>query len=310
MANEAITGVAALDAQLRAGHPLLLDGGMGTELEARGVAMNRDAWSAVANLERPETVEQAHLDFLSAGADVLIANTFPASYLALEAAGLGDQFEQINRRGVELARRARERGAANRPVAVAGSMSPMAAGADIRPTQRPPHEVFDAYRRQAAVLAAAGADLIVTEMIQSVRSHGVVVEAAAETGLPVWLGVSAGPAATDGSVPPLDFAEETLDELVASLVEHPVGAVAVMHTDIGDVDDALEAVRRSWSGPVAVYPHHGEYHPPSWTFRDLDPQELARRSRVWVDQGVVAIGGCCGVRPHHIEHLAAVLHTQ
>lgn len=303
MSDDAITGVDELDARLRRGDPVILDGGMGTELEARGVPMNRDAWSAVANLEHADTVEQAHVDFLTAGADVVIANTFPSGLFALEAAGLGESFEDVNRRAVHAALRARERAAPDRPVAVAGSISPMSAGADIHVAERSRQELLAAYRRQATVLADAGADFIVTEMIQSVQWHGPAVEAAVETDLPVWLGVSAGPISEGGSVPPLNFAEESLDQLVASLVELPVRAVAVMHTDIDDVDGALDVVQRRWSGPLAAYPHHGEYHPPSWTFYDLAPQELVRRAQIWTDRGVAALGGCCGIRPRHIQQL-------
>lgn len=303
MADDVVTGVAGLDSRQQRGVPVILDGGMGTELEARGVPMNRDAWSAVANLEHAHVVEQAHVDFLTAGADVVIANTFPAGLFALEAAGLGDSFEEVNRRAVHAALQAREQAAHDRPVAVAGSISPMAAGADIHVAERSRQELLAAYRRQAAVLADAGADLIITEMIQSVQWHGPAVEAAVETDLPVWLGVSAGPVAEDGSVPPLNFAEESLDTLVGSLVELPVRAVAVMHTDIDDVDGALDVVQRRWSGPLAVYPHHGEYHPPSWTFYDLPPQELVRRARSWIDRGATMVGGCCGIRPRHIQQL-------
>lgn len=73
MASRAVTGVASLDRRLAGGEVLLLDGGMGTELEARGVPMDQDAWSAVANLDHADTVEQAHVEFLDAGADILIA---------------------------------------------------------------------------------------------------------------------------------------------------------------------------------------------------------------------------------------------
>lgn len=307
MSQRAVTGVPDLDRRLEGGAVLVLDGGMGSELEARGVPMNHDAWSAVANLEHQDTVEQAHGDYLAAGADVVIANTFGAGLFALEAAGLGARFEEANRRGVEAARRARDRAAAGRPVAVAGSISPLSVGARIGMDERPRTALLAAYRRQASVLADAGADLIVTEMIQSADWHGPAVEAAVETGLPVWLGVSAGPLAPDGRVPTIDFPDLALDDVVRRLVQLPVSVVAVMHTDVAAVDDALDVVWRSWAGPTAVYPHRGEYVPPSWTFHDLDPEELCRRARGWVDRGVALVGGCCGIRPRHIARLHAAV---
>src|SRR4051812_18536533 len=100
---------------------VVLDGGMGTELEARGARMDHEAWSGLANVEHPELVREIHEDYIRAGADVVIANTFPTNRAALAAAGCGDRFEEVNRAGVEAALSARER--AGRPVAVAGSMS-------------------------------------------------------------------------------------------------------------------------------------------------------------------------------------------
>lgn len=304
MTLRAATGIGPLDRRLERGDVLVLDGGMGTELEARGVPMDHHAWSAVANLEHQEIVEQAHVDFLAAGADIVIANTFPAGFFALDAAGLGERFEEVNRRGVEAAIRARDRAAPDRPVAVAASISPLSVGARIAVADRSREELLTAYRRQARVLAEAGADLIIAEMIQSAEWHGPAVQAAAETALPAWLGVSAGPMGRDGQVPTLEYPHESLEQVVSGLVELPVSAVAVMHTDVEAVDDALDVVRRSWDGTLAAYPHRGEYVPPSWTFQEIAPEELAHRARGWIARGAQIVGGCCGIRPAHIRRLA------
>jgi S-methylmethionine-dependent homocysteine/selenocysteine methylase len=81
------TGMSAvmeeLERRLADGGIVLLDGGMGTEIQARGVPMDDEAWSARANITHPEVVRQIHEDYLRAGAEVLIANTFPAGAAAL-----------------------------------------------------------------------------------------------------------------------------------------------------------------------------------------------------------------------------------
>lgn len=306
MTDASVTGVGPLDARLRQGQVVWLDGGMGTELEARGLAMDRQAWSAVANLEHPDVVEQAHVDFIEAGADLVIANTFAAGYFALEAAGEGHRFEEANRQAVQAAVRARDRSGRDRPVAVAGSIAPVHGGAMVGLGDRPVDEVRSAYRRQAAVLAEAGADLLVTEMIQSAEWHGPAVEAALDSGLPVWLGVSAARTEHGGLVT-VDFADIEFADVVGALAALPVAAIAVMHTDIDTVDSALDVVQDRWGGPVAAYPHHGAYRPPSWEFHELDSEDLARRARGWVDRGVRLVGGCCGVRPDHLRRLRADL---
>ncbi len=218
---------------------------------------------------------------------------------ALGPAGLGDRIEEANRRAVEAARRAIDR-VATRPVAVAGSMSSLVAGGSTAASDEDPAVLLDAYREQATALAAAGVDLIALEMLQSPR-HRPAVQAAGETGLPVWLGVSAGHAA-GGRMPNWSGDGDFEDGLVA-LLELPVDLVAVMHTNVEDVDAALEVVRAHWTGPVATYPHSGVFHPPVWEFGHLSPEELADAGRRWIAAGVGAVGGCCGTGPEHIRRL-------
>src|SRR4051812_44075201 len=163
---------------------------MGTEVQARGVPMDGEAWSALANVTHPDTVRGIHEDYIRAGAEVVIANTFPAGAGALAAAGIAERLVEINRAAVVLAQEAREH--SGKPeVAVAGSMSDMAlsglvsAGGDALSD-------LDAFRAQAAALADAGVDLIVLEMMRSEAVAEPALRAAAETGLPVWFGVSLG----------------------------------------------------------------------------------------------------------------------
>src|SRR4051812_24345674 len=101
--------------------PIVIDGGMGTELEARGVPMDHEAWCGLANLDAPDVVRAIHADYIAAGADVIIANTFPTNRPALEAAGCGDRFEEANRAAVAAALAARD--AAGRPGPRAGAVA-------------------------------------------------------------------------------------------------------------------------------------------------------------------------------------------
>src|SRR5438477_11502362 len=112
--------------RLAEGEVVLIDGGTGTELEARGVPMNGAVWCGVAVLNHRDGVRDVHEDYIRAGAEVIIANTFPSNRLALGPAGFGDQVVEINRRAVQAAREARDN-AAERPVLIAGSLSPHSA---------------------------------------------------------------------------------------------------------------------------------------------------------------------------------------
>ncbi|MGH3045888.1 MAG: homocysteine S-methyltransferase family protein [Gaiellaceae bacterium] len=256
-----MTVVDELSRRLADGEVVVIDGGMGTELQARGVPMDDEAWSGVANLTHDHVVQEIHEDYIRAGADVIIANTYAAARLPLERAGYGDRVVEANRRAVRAALEARDR-VADRPIAIAGSMSFAAAEDVVRPGPRGT-ELLDHYREQASALTEAGVDLIALEMITSPSFGSPALEAAAETGLPVWLGVSVE-VAVDGHVPMLDRPKDGLNELLEAVLGSTVSAVTVMHSVIEAVEPALDVIARHWSGTVGTYPHCGGYKPPEW----------------------------------------------
>lgn len=287
--------------RIEAGETVILDGATGTELEKRGVPMDGVAWCAVALATYPDTVREVHEDYIRAGAEVIITNTFPAARHVLEPAGLGDRFQELNTLAVELVRRARENAAENE-VCIAGSISTFQPHNDD--SLAPPEEKARAnYREQAEVLAEAGADLIVLEMLCDIEQSTYAVEEAVSTGLPVWVGFSCK-RAEDGTVmlwndgPPLT---ETLEAVPLG----GVSLVSVMHTLVEDAPAALAEVVERWSGPVGAYPHAGRFEMPNWRFTDaIAPEDFAEAAMKWHGFGARVIGGCCGIGPDHIRALA------
>src|SRR5262245_46383123 len=192
-----MTTFADLQARLDQGKVIVLDGATGTELQRRGVPMHGFAWSAAALDTHPETVREVHEDYIRAGADVIITNSFSTARHVLEPAGLGDRVRALNQRAVGLAQEACENAASGRPVAIAGSISRFRAD-DI------PGEQLEAnYREQAELLADAGVDLIALEMMYNVERAAPAIRAALATGLPIWIGFSCR-VAKDGAVQLLD----------------------------------------------------------------------------------------------------------
>ncbi|HET7269857.1 MAG TPA: homocysteine S-methyltransferase family protein [Rubrobacter sp.] len=289
-----------LERRMGEGEVVVLDGATGTELEKRGVPMDDAAWCAAALVTHPETVRQVHEDYIMAGADVVITNTFPTSRHVLEPAGLGERFRELNVLAVELAKQAREN-AAERPVYLAGSISTFSARLDdsLQPQEA---EARANYREQAEVLAEAGVDLIALEMLKEVRQAGYAVEGAVATGLPVWAGFSCR-RSEDGTVVLWD-GENTLAEALEEMPLSGVSVVSVMHTLVEDTPAALAQVARSWDGLVGAYPHAGRFVMPNWQFTDqISPRDFADEAVRWLDAGARAIGGCCGIGPDHIKVL-------
>jgi S-methylmethionine-dependent homocysteine/selenocysteine methylase len=305
-----------LAGRLAAGQTVIIDGGTGTALQTAGVPMDDEAWSGRANLDSLDLVQAVHESYVTAGADVLIANTFAASRAALEPAGLGSQVARANENAILAARRAAAAAGAGRSVAVAGSLSsfcPVAMhgrgelGVDYDDAVTDPRfpSLAD-YREQAKVIAAAGADLIALELMDATGYGQNAVTAAAETGLPVWLGVSPV-RLDDGTVgaDPTMGTGESLDDLVRALAVAPVSVVNVMHAKPDVVLETIATIRRHWDGPVGVYAETGEWGVPDWVFNGLNPDEYLAEAENWVANGATLVGGCCGVGTAHIARLAS-----
>lgn len=293
-----------LDERLARGDVVILDGATGTELERRGVPMDVQAWSATANLTHPDVVRGLHEDYIRAGADVVITNTFATARCHLEAAGLGERVAEVNRRAVELAREARDRTAAGREVWVAGSISTMAPGSE--PARRPPiARLSEMLHEQADILASAGADLIVLEMMRDVDYAAGAVDAARATGLPVWVGFSCRQAA-DGTVCMFGGIREDLpfEDVIGPVMARGGSLLAVMHSEVKDTGPAIEVAKRHWKGPLAAYPESGYFKMPNWQFVDvIAPEDFVAYAEDWLRQGVQVLGGCCGLGLEHIRLL-------
>jgi homocysteine S-methyltransferase len=299
---------AAIDERLRAGGIVLLDGGTGTELEKRGVTMDPSAWCGIAALENADILEAVHASYLAAGADIITANTYASSRLMLEPAGYADRFGEINRNAVAAAQRARE-SSGRRDAVVAGSLSqmcPMTPASDrADPDSAPPYsKIRDAFHELAALLADAGCDLILLEMMYDPRRLELAFEAALATGLPVWAGFSAR---RDAAGKVLGFAPDRsipFDEVLAVLDSAEVQAAGAMHTPSDLIGDAIALVRRKFDGPLLAYPDSGYFRMPNWQFEAIiEPSTLVEFARTWIDDGVQIIGGCCGLSPDHIAAL-------
>ena len=92
-----------LTARLENKEFILLDGGIGTELERLGAPMDHDVWCAVALQSHPHLVKEVHRSYINAGADVITVNTYAATRIALRNAGMEEKFEEWNQLAVELA---------------------------------------------------------------------------------------------------------------------------------------------------------------------------------------------------------------
>ena len=289
-----------LMARIAAGERILIDGATGTEIERRGVPQLENAWNGGGALSHPDILRAVHEDYIREGAEIVIANTFATHRAALQDAGVEDRFEALNRRGVELALEARAR-MQTPDVLVAGGLSYWSWAGNWRAPEALRADAED----QAAIMAGAGADLLMLEMMVDIDCLLVTLEAAQASGLPVWVGLSCEPDAA-GAMALLRGG--LLSAALDALAERNVPLVSIMHTEVEHIDACLEVVKDRWSGPVGVYAHSARWEGDVCHYDvTISTEDYAAHAKAWLGRGVQVIGGCCGLGVGHVKALKALV---
>lgn len=291
---------------------LILDGGLATELEARGLELDAGLWSARLILDDPAAIRRLHHDYLVAGADCVVSSTYQATLPGLMAQGLtGLEAERALRASVDLAREARDAfwdERANRPgrvrPLVAASVGPygayLADGSEYTGDyDLDERELEDFHRDRLEILAEAGADLLACETIPSAAEARVLVGLLEEAGASAWVSFCCrdGEHLGEGS----DFAAAA----IAAAASPSVLAVGVNCTAPRFVDELVGRLGERVGKPLVAYPNSGEgwdAESRRWTPAAGEPA-LADAAPGWVERGARLVGGCCRTRPSDIDRL-------
>lgn len=268
---------------------VFLDGGMGTQLQARGLQPGQKP--ELAALEMPEVLTAIHTDYANAGADILLANTFGAN--AKKLTGCGHTVEEVVSASIACARKAAETTGA----CVALDIGPL--GELLVPAGTLAFE--DAYNEFAQVIragAAAGADLVFLETMTDLYELKAAILAARENcDLPVFTSMSfesRGRTFTGCTV-------ESYAVTAAGLGADAVG----INCSLGPKEILPFAQRLCRSVPagvpVFVKPNAGLPNPDG--SYNLDPDEFAAEMKEYAAIGVSMVGGCCGTTPAFIARL-------
>jgi len=320
-----------LKTRLDSGDVVILDGAVGTQLQATGVPMDPYCWAAVGNHSHPNTVRKMHEDYIRAGVDVITTNTYSAARHNYEPTGLSDLVIELNIRAVALAQEARDR-VADRPVYIAGSISNFGAwteegyqrraaqrksGRALTPGLRERSLITDAQARrnldeQVAILVDAGVDFILAEATGSEAQRIWVLEAAAAAGIPYWAGFKCHVREGEDTIRTgYDSDMALADELDARL---PLDAdvLSLFHSTIDDTNAAIPLLKSKWSKPLGAYPEAGrrDYVQAFADSNSENPHTLdewVSTAKGWTSSGVQVIGGCCGMGLDHIRVLESQL---
>jgi homocysteine S-methyltransferase len=291
--------------ELLATRDAVLDGGLATELESRGHDLRDSLWSARLLRDDPRAIEDVHVAYFEAGADVAISASYHATLEGFEAVGISRaEGARLMRLSVALARRARER--TGEEGLVAGSVGPYgvvwADGTEYTGdySRATDDEIAATQRARMVELAAAGADLLAIETIPSGREAAILAELLEELpGVEAWVTFCCrdGGHLSDGT---------PVEEAIRSAGRTGrVAAFGVNCTPPEYVESLLEAARRATDLPLVVYPNSGRSWDAgtyTWSGSGIDrfPEAVVER---WRRLGARAIGGCCGIGPPAIAEL-------
>lgn len=281
---------------------LISDGGLATELEARGHDLSDDLWSARLLAEAPDEIVAVHEAFFRAGAHIATTASYQASFEGFAAQGVDRvEAERLMRRSVELARAAR--GAASAPAWVAASIGPygamLAQGEEyVGRYGLSVAELAAWHRPRLEVLTAAGPDVLALETIPDSDEAEALVGLVGEQDIPAWLSYTIAGDRTRAGQP--------LEEAFAVAADVPqIVAVGVNCCAPADVLGAVITARRVAGKPVIVYPNSGEVWDGANRVWVGTPGMDTGLAAEWVAAGARIVGGCCRVRPDDIAAMAA-----
>ncbi|XP_035509941.1 homocysteine S-methyltransferase 1 [Morone saxatilis] len=298
--------------------PLILDGGLATELEAQGAHLQGDPlWSARLLHTNPQAIRDAHYRFLLSGADVITTATYQASVTGfISHLDLSSECaRELLMSGVQLAKETAERfvsdsrPAGQRCPLVAGSVGPYGAfllnGSEYTGAYAQDMTVEDLkvwHRPQVDCLAAAGADLIAFETIPSIKEAEALVELLREfPNSKAWLAFSCkdGKCISDGSL--------FTDAVQITNRSPQLVAVGLNCCSPALVEPLLDSAGSLLSPDMSwvVYPNSGEEwnSKQGWLTSEKASALIPELSRTWMKQGAALIGGCCRIGPAHIAEL-------
>lgn len=287
---------------------MILDGGLGLELERRGFSYTTALWSGEALLGRPDLLLDIHRAFVAAGADIIETATYQLSHATLRALGHDDaRIDAVFARAVSIAREAiaRERPPGGPPGLVAASLGPhgatMGDGSEYSGVQHLEAAglyAFHAERTRSALLAQP--DIVFFETIPTRDEALIAARVARDLHVPrMWLSLSCADERRT-------YGGDDVASVVRDLEAFPsVETIGVNCTPPAAVAGLVRAIKAETTKPIVVCPNVGQHweRAAGGLAGGTPESDVLHRVPEWLDLGVAHIGGCCGVGPGTIAAL-------
>lgn len=290
--------------------PIILDGGMGRELQSIGAPFQQPEWSAQALIEAPHFVSQVHTSFIKAGAEIITTNTYALVPFHIGQKRFDEQGADLIKLAAELARASI---ADHSGLLVAGCIPP------VLGSYRPDLFEVEAAKPILEVLInnqQAGVDIWLAETISSIAEAAMIKSRTATTNKPTWIAftikdeITTEPALRSGELV-YDAVSQIAGQHVSAILFN-CSCAEVMETALTTAKQALSDLGIADEVQLGVYannfPPIGDLHEANNAVKgirkDVAPQRYHEFATTWVNAGASIVGGCCGVSPAHIKALA------
>jgi len=291
----------------------ILDGGMGQELLARGMEPNGTLWSANALLQEKyhKLLLDTHVDFIKAGAEVIVTTTFTTRQIRLKDNNVEDKFEYLNKKAGEIAQKAKK---LYPNVLIAGGLPPQYLTYEADP--RPDSEIADNFKTQAELLNPY-VDFFYFDVLSSVKEFKIAIDCISKFNKPYLIGahISEGTNLPSG---------EKISEIITKIKHEKLLGIMLSCISPENYDLNLNEIKNlgvpfgfKLNGFMKTNPkpnYTGAYNnsksgnPNEFlgVREDLTPEKMSEFAKKFKDAGATILGGCCETRPSHIKAFASL----
>jgi homocysteine S-methyltransferase len=300
-ANRAVSGEKCMNLKERLARreTLVMDGAMGTEILYRGVDTALPLWSAEALLSRPDVVQDIHRDYIAAGAEIIITNTFRTTRRAFAKAGRADEAHCAAVLACQLVQWAIQEAGSEYVVYIAGSMAPLedCYSPELTPSMQ---DLLREHLAYAQDLKMGGVDFLLLETMITLRETLAAMQAAAQLEMPFAVSFCTN---EEGQL----LGGEPLEQVMKEVEKYDPLFVGVNCVSPALATKTLYLLKSITSRPLSVYAQ-GAGMPSEdqgWLFIEENNQKhYMRHVQDWMGAGAQIIGGCCGTSPTYIENVA------
>ena len=289
----------------------ILDGGMGQELLARGMKPNGTLWSAGALLEEKDysLVEDVHKDFVEAGADVIVTNTFTTRRVRLRENNVEDKFEKLNKVAGEIAKKVKKE---YPKILIAGGLPPQ--NTTYSADERNENEILKNFKDQAKILNSF-VDFFYFDVLSSIKEISIAINSIKEFDKPFLIGAHISEGTTLPSGEKLSDIMKSIDSknllgLILACVspenfQKNIKEIKKISCPFGFKLNAFERTKIT-GGYTSNFKKSKSGNPNEFLGqrKDLTPKKMADFAKKFKEFGATILGGCCETRPAHIKKIS------